>query len=178
MRIREDYVLPVSVVLAVILLLGDYITGPVIQFPITYLIPVGVVSWYSGIAYGTSFALAMALTRFLFNLIWEVPWTKIEDAINTAILMTVLSAFAYLMHRTAYQTRKLKEQVRNLEGLLPICSSCKKIRNDKGEWEKVEKYISDHSKAEFTHASVRNVRISFIRKFMKTDNFGNHGASI
>ncbi len=41
--------------------------------------------------------------------------------------------------------------VRTLRGLLPICASCKKIRDDQGYWQKVESYISSHSEAEFTH---------------------------
>ncbi len=42
-------------------------------------------------------------------------------------------------------------QVKTLSGLLPICASCKKIRNDNGYWEAVETYISEHSDADFTH---------------------------
>ncbi len=38
-----------------------------------------------------------------------------------------------------------------LQGLLPICASCKKIRDDKGAWNSLEAYIRDHSEAEFTH---------------------------
>lgn len=41
--------------------------------------------------------------------------------------------------------------IRTLRGLLPICSYCKKIRNDKGYWEQIETYISQHSEAEFSH---------------------------
>jgi len=42
-------------------------------------------------------------------------------------------------------------RVRTLSGLLPICSSCKKIRDDKGYWNQIETYIRDRSQAEFTH---------------------------
>jgi hypothetical protein len=42
-------------------------------------------------------------------------------------------------------------KVKTLSGFLPICMSCKKIRNDKGYWEQVEVYIRDHSEAEFSH---------------------------
>lgn len=41
--------------------------------------------------------------------------------------------------------------VKELKGLLPICASCKKIRDDKGYWQQVETYIKQHSDAEFTH---------------------------
>lgn len=43
-------------------------------------------------------------------------------------------------------------QVKQLSGLLPICASCKRIRNDEGYWEQLETYIRQHSKADFSHA--------------------------
>lgn len=43
-------------------------------------------------------------------------------------------------------------EVKALSGLLPICSSCKKIRNDTGYWEQIESYIMEHSEAEFSHS--------------------------
>ncbi|MFI5197368.1 MAG: two-component regulator propeller domain-containing protein [Thermoanaerobaculia bacterium] len=42
-------------------------------------------------------------------------------------------------------------RVRVLSGLLPICSWCKKVRDDAGYWKQIESYIRDHSEAEFTH---------------------------
>jgi len=41
--------------------------------------------------------------------------------------------------------------VKKLSGMLPICASCKKIRDDKGYWTQIEAYIRDHSEAEFSH---------------------------
>lgn len=43
-------------------------------------------------------------------------------------------------------------EVKVLSGLIPICASCKRIRDDKGYWKQLESYISDHSDAEFTHS--------------------------
>jgi hypothetical protein len=43
------------------------------------------------------------------------------------------------------------EHVKTLKGLLPICTSCKKIRDDQGYWNHLELYIRDHSEADFTH---------------------------
>ena len=42
-------------------------------------------------------------------------------------------------------------QLKTLKGLFPICSACKKIRDDKGYWNQIDAYISRHSEAEFTH---------------------------
>ena len=42
--------------------------------------------------------------------------------------------------------------VRTLSGLIPICASCKRVRDDRGYWQAVESYISSHSDATFSHA--------------------------
>ena len=47
--------------------------------------------------------------------------------------------------------REALEEVRTLRGVLTICASCKKIRDDEGLWTKLEAYIEDRSEAEFTH---------------------------
>ncbi len=49
------------------------------------------------------------------------------------------------------ELKKSLEQVRLLSGLIPICSSCKKIRDDQGFWSQVESYIAKHSEAKFSH---------------------------
>jgi len=49
------------------------------------------------------------------------------------------------------QLQDALEKVKTLSGLLPICSFCKKIRDDKGYWNKLEAYIETRSEAEFTH---------------------------
>jgi len=46
---------------------------------------------------------------------------------------------------------KALEEVKTLSGFLPICASCKKIRDDKGYWNQIEAYISEHSEAQFSH---------------------------
>ena len=50
------------------------------------------------------------------------------------------------------ELRQALEDIKTLQGILPICMHCKKIRNDKGYWEQVEGYISHHSEALFTHS--------------------------
>ena len=50
--------------------------------------------------------------------------------------------------------KELKEAlgtIRKLEGILPVCANCKKIRDEEGNWQMMEKYISEHSQADFTH---------------------------
>ncbi len=59
-----------------------------------------------------------------------------------------------LQCRLAGQIRALNEaidQIKTLRGIVPICSSCKKIRDDQGFWQQVETYLLDHSEAQFSH---------------------------
>jgi hypothetical protein len=56
-----------------------------------------------------------------------------------------------LAQERAEKLEKALNEIKTLKGILPICASCKKIRNDKGYWQQVEVYVGDHSDAEFSH---------------------------
>jgi hypothetical protein len=49
------------------------------------------------------------------------------------------------------ELKKAMEEIKTLQGLLPICSSCKKIRDEDGNWSQMELYIEKHSDAKFSH---------------------------
>jgi DNA-binding NtrC family response regulator len=53
--------------------------------------------------------------------------------------------------RLIHELQDALAKVKTLSGLLPICSSCKKIRDDKGYWSRVEIFLSEHSAARLTH---------------------------
>ncbi|MCP3898318.1 MAG: DUF3365 domain-containing protein [Desulfobacteraceae bacterium] len=53
--------------------------------------------------------------------------------------------------RVINQLKEASDQVKKLSGIIPICSNCKKIRDDKGYWNQLEKFISDNSEALFSH---------------------------
>ena len=62
--------------------------------------------------------------------------------------------FILLQNALSDRIRELQEaiaQIKNLRGIIPICSYCHKIRNDQESWERLEKYIGEHSEAEFSH---------------------------
>lgn len=49
------------------------------------------------------------------------------------------------------QLREALSEIKTLKGFIPICASCKKIRDDEGYWDQLEAYISKHTDAKFTH---------------------------
>ena len=55
------------------------------------------------------------------------------------------------LSNTLRELEEALKKVKTLTGLLPICASCKKIRDDQGYWQQVESYLSKHSEAEFSH---------------------------
>ena len=155
--------------LVLVILLGDYLAGPTIQFPILYLIPVSLASWYRGFSWGLTFAVTLSLIRLLFNIqFWSVSLTVLDASINTVIRILVLGGAAFLVSRTAMQTRALANRVNVLEGCLPICSFCKKIRDDNNNWQPLERFISDRSNAQFTHGFCPECGQRHYGEFFKT----------
>ena len=88
----------------------------------------------------------------------EVHCYPIFDERGQVVQMIEYSVDVSERKRAAQEREKLiadlqraLQEVKTLSGLLPICSSCKKIRDDKGSWNTLEIYISEHSGAEFSH---------------------------
>lgn len=55
------------------------------------------------------------------------------------------------LRRSNDELQQALREVKVLKGLVPICASCKKIRNDQGFWQQLEEYLQQHSEAEFSH---------------------------
>lgn len=95
------------------------------------------------------------------------PWRKeLYKTVSFALLFIILIGIWTRMTYKAWQRQQLAdkerelmivklekslEEVNILSGLIPICSNCKKIRDDNGYWNQIESYISSHSAAQFSH---------------------------
>ena len=82
---------------------------------------------------------------------------------------------AYLVERiyrtmfvTTAQLQTSLDEVKALSGLLPICASCKKIRDDKGYWNQIESYISTHSEVQFSHGVCPDCVSNLYREYTDT----------
>ena len=134
---------------AMILLL-DLLTGPFLSFPILFVIPVSLAAWFISGRLATVLAVMLPLGRALIAAFLDQPTPLLYIVANTAIRIAVLVFIAYLS-RTGRRTRELEHKVAQLEGILPICMFCKRIRDKSQHWQQLESYISAHSEADFSH---------------------------
>lgn len=81
---------------------------------------------------------------------------EIDELISNSIVLVLLS-LVFAVRRYQESRKKTKElqraldEIKTLQGVLPICAYCKKIRDDEGSWKQLESYIRNHSSAEFSH---------------------------
>jgi signaling repeat-containing protein len=87
------------------------------------------------IAAGTMLVLAMAIATSLVSRYGEARLRSSERRYRTL----------------ATELQKALTEVRTLEGILPICASCKRIKNEAGGWEAVEVFVRERTDAEFSH---------------------------
>jgi hypothetical protein len=86
----------------------------------------------------------------------EITPLDSQQGVDSGLLL-ILHDVTEARQREAEKERLVKElqaalaQVKQLSGLLPVCASCKKIRDEQDEWHSLEAYIHEHSNAQFTH---------------------------
>jgi hypothetical protein len=132
--------------------LMDYITGREISFGVFYFLPIWLVTWYFRRG-------ASVLFSFLCALVWlavdEAGDAQYSSAFipfwNAAVRLVYFLTFTFLLTSLREKLRHSRQEIRKLSSLLPICASCKKIRDDQGRWHPLETYISGHSDTDFSH---------------------------
>ena len=135
------------VIVSAIILLLDYVTGPFIQFPILFIVPVAIATAAQGLIGGLGVATLLPLVRLSFFLKWELQTSWAMEGVDTVVDMVILSGFAVTIDQIMRQQRQIKV----LEGMLPICSFCKRIRDQDGQWRRLEAFITERSSASFSH---------------------------
>jgi hypothetical protein len=76
---------------------------------------------------------------------------QIAGAIANAQLFAERKKMEAEREKLVGELQKTLSEVKTLKGIIPICASCKKIRDDQGYWKQVESYVRDHTEAEFSH---------------------------
>lgn len=150
---------------ALVGLLGffDDISGYDLGFFVFYFIPISLVAWKADRVWALVLAAVSAIVwgyvDFLSGHHYSSTVYYFWNAGIRLISFVILAVFVDMVQVLLRRQQKLNADLsktladlKQLKGFLPICASCKKIRNDNGYWEQIEKYISSHSEAEFTHS--------------------------
>jgi hypothetical protein len=147
-----------------VLVLGyiDYVTGYEFGFFVFYFLPIAIAAWKLGFTSSCLISIQSSIVWFLSDIYSSHPYSNIALAFwNTIIRLLSFLIIAYSTSKirlllakereTAQALRDALSQIKTLSGLIPICASCKKIRDDKGYWNQLEAFIQEHSEAEFSH---------------------------
>ena len=142
---------------ALLIAFVDYATGCELGFFLFYLIAIA--AWKLGPASSYLISILGAIFWFLSDFYSSPPYCSVFFAISNGIIrLLAFLTIAYSALKIQFLLREHRETSRDglsqgkmLSGLIPICASCKKIRDDKGNWQRIEEYIEAHTNAEFTH---------------------------
>jgi hypothetical protein len=95
--------------------------------------------------------LAEVREPFMGAALWSGAISLFLIGLGTAIFIKISEPIIRKLSNTVYRLEKTLGEVKTLKGIVPICSFCKKIRDDKGYWDQVEVYVSQHTEADFSH---------------------------
>lgn len=137
--------------LSAVILVADYLCGPELLFPILFILPVILAAWNCARRDAIGIAIFLSAARFGVRFLREPALPPTTDLLNSVVRGVVLIALAVLVTRVALQNAQLAQRVKQLEGLIPICTHCKRILDEEKHWTRLETYIVEHSAAEFTH---------------------------
>jgi K+-sensing histidine kinase KdpD len=130
----------------------DWEMVPVAVFPFVFIFPVMLVAWNRGLKLALICCLAFSLSRVAREYLLDLRPMGSGEIAEALVRFFVFVLLATLTTLLARQSRQLRERVKQLEGILPICASCKSIRDEKGDWTQLEGYLTTHTPAQFSHS--------------------------
>jgi len=105
-----------------------------------------------GARFGDLYLTFLVATLVIFFILWLILQAYHEERTRTAQMNQRLSRNLEVLNHTNNALEKALAEVQTLSGLLPLCSACHKIRNDKGYWDGLETYIQARSQVRFSHS--------------------------
>lgn len=176
----EWLVIPVCLVLVLVTALWDLSQPPSVTEGIPYVAVVLIAS-FSGRSRLTFLAgllsIGLLIVAFYVSPQEEQTWASLINRSQTVAVIALLAGA--LIHRqrlmrqhqqALIQLRESVERLKVLQGMLPICSCCKKIKTDDGAWQQIESYIQAHSQAEFSHGICADCAREHYGEFWREDD--------
>lgn len=159
---HRQWPLWLSTVLALFTAWLDWRTGLGLRLGPLYVIPAGLMAWRFGRLAGTLSALVLTAAwhslefwhareaQLVMSTGWNLP-VRFSALVCVALAAAWAQAALERERRLTLELREAMDKVNTLEGLLPICAWCRKVRDDRGAWEQIEAYVEKHSNATWTH---------------------------
>jgi hypothetical protein len=140
----------------------DYATGYELGFFVFYFLPVALAAWRLGRFPAAATAVLAAMVWFWMDALgghvyrshMVAVWNTVIRLLSFLVIAWGVSWIGELLSKERQISANLRQalaEIKILEGILPICASCKKIRNQDDRWQQLEVYISAHTKAHFSH---------------------------
>ena len=162
-RTLADLFWPAATVAAV-LLIGwlDEVTGEDVGFFVFYFVPVALAAWRVGL----SWAVGISLLSAVVWLSSDALGGTLPESMSVSIWDSLIRLVAFLSigwttarirvlldreRRISADLARTLDEVRVLKGLLPVCAWCNKVRDEDGDWQTFDAYITRHTDAEVTH---------------------------
>ena len=137
--------------LCLVFVVLDWEFVPVAIFPFIFIFPLMLAAWNRGMAFATICTILLSLSRVAHQFLFDLKPDTIDDYTDAPVRFFVLLLLALLTNLLGCQSRQLRRRVRQLEGILSICSNCKSIRDHNNDWVPLEGYITAHTTAQFSH---------------------------
>ena len=157
------FIWAIALLLNLIIGVIDYLTGYEIGMEVLYLMPIGLSSWLvnrragiimsglSTVTLMTAHILAGEVIESYFIYYWNI-FVHVGFFMVVVYLISEEKIISDNNKILICKLQKSLDEIKTLSGLLPICSACKKIRDDDGYWKQIEHYISEYTDATFSHS--------------------------
>lgn len=127
----------------------DYITGSEVSVWALYVVPIAWIVWQANVVWGFVMSLLAAgawiWADFADKHYYVHPWIRWErGAMNLLVFCFIAFSFDGFKRSLASKSRKVKQ----LQGILPICIACNRIRDSSGRWTDLDTYLREHSEAQ------------------------------
>jgi len=157
----ELKILAIALVILIAIGVLQDVTGTRMTMAPFYLIPIALVTLRSSrtpalltsIVCGVMW-ISMDVRSPGYSFLWLDAWNnllRVGVFVSSALLLSRLKGDMLREMKLNAELQAALAEVHQLSGLLPICAWCKRIRDDDGNWQQIETYITVHSEADFTH---------------------------
>ncbi len=173
----KKYHIIIGLLLTMVIGYVDYVTGYEFRMELFYLLPISYVTWFVGQRIGILFSVLSIITTLYSDILAGKKYTTFTIEFWNGAIYFVFYVTVTLLLKLRISLRQRENLIEELDsalmqneelrGMLPICPNCKKLRDDEEYRQKVESYISKHTKRGVAHSLCKECAMKFYPKLAK-----------